>query len=165
VFGVEIRDVPADVDVRRTLAEWSLEEWKNDFPDDTLDWYLDLYDESSHGDGLPVCLAAFAHGKVVGTASLIADDELPGAPEPGPWVAAVFVEPSSRGRGLGARLVAEATWRGHALGFSEVFLYTEAGSEWYAGLGWHPVREAQLAGHPVTVMVHRDVDDRAVTTT
>lgn len=152
---VDIVDVPDDETVRRTLAEWSLAEWASDFPDDTLDWYLDLYEQSSHSPDLPVCLAAFADGRVVGTASLIADDELPGATEPGPWVAAVFVEPGSRGGGVGAALVAEAVARGHALGHYEVFLYTESGADWYAVSGWRPVREARLAGHAVTVMVHR----------
>lgn len=163
MIDVEIRDVPADDAVRRTLAEWSLAEWADDFPDDTLKWYLDLYESSSRDDGLPVCVAAFMNGRVVGTASLIEDDELPDAVEPGPWVAAVFVEPSSRGQGVGAALVAEVARRAHALGFAEVFLYTEAGAEWYTRSGWRTVREARLAGHPVTVMVHRDVT--GVTTT
>jgi GNAT superfamily N-acetyltransferase len=156
VVGIEIGDVPADAVVRRTLADWSLAEWADDFPDDTIEWYLDLYEESSRDDRLPVCLAAFMNDRVVGTASLIADDELPDALEPGPWVAAVFVELSSRGQGVGASLVAEAARRGHALGFSEVFLYTESGAEWYARMGWQRVRVARLARHPVTVMVHRD---------
>lgn len=163
MVGIEIGDVPVDPATRRTLAEWSFAEWADDFPDDTLEWYLDLYEHSSQGDGLPVCLAAHVNGRVVGTASLIEDDELPDAAEPGPWVAAVFVEPSSRGRGVGAALVAEATRRGHALGFSEVFLYTESGAEWYAKAGWRAVRVARLSGHPVTVMVHRD--EIGVTTT
>ena len=152
---VRIVDVPVDDGVRRTLAEWSLDEWAADFPDDTLDWYLDLYEESSRGDGLPVCLAAMVDKRVVGTASLIADDELPDAVEPGPWVAAVFVEPGSRGKGVGVALVAEAVRRGHAMGFDQIYLYTRSGASWYEKLGWQPVRTAELSGHDVTVMVHR----------
>ena len=147
--------MPVDETVRRTLAEWSLAEWAVDFPDDTIDWYLDLYEQSARGDGLPVCLAALVDGRPVGTASLIADDELPGATEPGPWVAAVFVEPASRRGGAGAALVAEAARRGHDMGFDEIYLYTETGASWYEKSGWQRVREAELAGHPVTVMVHR----------
>lgn len=154
-MNVRIVDMPVDDAVRRTLAQWSLTEWADDFPDDTLDWYLDLYEESSRSAGLPVCLVAERDGRPVGTASLIADDELPGALEPGPWVAAVFVEPGSRHTGVGAALVAEAVRRGHAMGFEEIFLYTEAGASWYEKSGWQSVREARLADHPVTVMVHR----------
>lgn len=153
--------MPRDPNVRRRLAEWSLVEWASDFPNDTVDWYLDLYEASSGGDDLPVCLTAWFDGELAGTASLIEDDELPGAEEPGPWVAAVYVEPSVRGNGVGSALVAEATRRGHALGYDEVFLYTESGEQWYAQSGWVRLREAQLAGHSVTVMVHRQV----VTTT
>lgn len=147
--------MPVDDGVRRTLAEWSLAEWAGDFPDDTIDWYLDLYEKSSRGPDLPVCLVALVDDRPVGTASLIDDDELPGATEPGPWVAAVFVEPGSRHRGAGAALVAEAVRRGHAMGFDEIFLYTEAGAPWYEKSGWRIVRTAELAGHDVTVMVHR----------
>lgn len=154
-MNLRIADVPADDSVRRMLAEWSLVEWAGDFPDDTIDWYLDLYAESSEGRGLPVCLVAEIDGIPVGTASLIADDELPDATESGPWVAAVFVEPGSRRSGVGAALVAEAVSRGHAMGFDEIFLYTESGAPWYEKTGWQRVREAELAGHPVTVMMHR----------
>lgn len=158
---VQVVDVPVDDGVRRTLAEWSLAEWAGDFPGDTIDWYLDLYDASARADGLPVCLMAVIDGRPVGTASLIEDDELPGATEPGPWVAAVFVEPGSRRAGVGAALVAEAVRRGHAMGFDEIYLYTEAGASWYEKSGWQAVRTAELAGHDVTVMVHRE----GVTTT
>lgn len=154
-MDVQIVDVPVDESVRRTLAEWSLAEWAGDFPDDTIDWYLDLYDASARDHGLPVCVVALVDGSPVGTASLIADDELPEAVEPGPWVAAVFVEPGSRGEGVGAALVAEVVRRGHAMGFDEVYLYTETGASWYEKSGWRAVRTAELAGHDVTVMVHR----------
>ena len=154
-MSVEVGDVPSDAVARETLARWSLAQWSRDFPGDTLEWYLDLYEQAATGPGLPVCLAATVDGVLAGTASLVADDELPDATEPGPWVAAVFVAPEHRGRGAGEALVREAVRRARSLGFGEVYLYTETGVDWYATMGWEPVRVAGLAGHPVTVMVHR----------
>ncbi|MEY4010410.1 MAG: hypothetical protein RLZZ93_1102, partial [Actinomycetota bacterium] len=33
-----------------------------------------------------------------------------------------------------------------------LWLYTESETEWYAAMGWQRVRQAELNGHPVTVM-------------
>jgi GNAT superfamily N-acetyltransferase len=91
-------------------------------------------------------------GEFVGTASLIADDELPDALEPGPWVAAVYVTESHRGRGVGRALVSALQQRGSDLGVTEMYLYTEKGATWYQSMGWHERRVASLSGHDVTVM-------------
>lgn len=152
---IRVEDVPRDHGLRLTLAHWSLAEWVHDFPDDTIEWYLDLYEEASQVRGLPSVFVAHLDGKLAGTASLVADDELPDAVEPGPWVAAVFVTPPARRKGVGEALVCAAIDRAREMGFAEVFLYTSDGAEWYRSSGWEVVRTTVLAGHPVTVMVHR----------
>lgn len=152
---IRVEDVPRDHGLRLTLAHWSLAEWVHDFPDDTIEWYLDLYEEASRVRAVPSVFVAHLDGKLAGTASLVADDELPDAVEPGPWVAAVFVTPPARRKGVGQALVHAAIERAGALGLEEVYLYTENGVEWYRSSGWEIVRTAELAGHPVTVMVHR----------
>jgi hypothetical protein len=88
-----VLDMPNNEALRATAAQWSFSEWGKLYPDDSVQWYLDLYAASDHDDhALPVCLAAVNEdGSIVGTASLIENDELPNAPEPGPWVAAVYV--------------------------------------------------------------------------
>lgn len=152
---IRVEDVPRDHGLRLTLAHWSLAEWVHDFPDDTIDWYLDLYEEASRARSVPSVFVAHLDGKLAGTASLVADDELPGAVEPGPWVAAVFVTPPARRKGVGEALVRAAIDRARDLGFGEVYLYTRDGVEWYRSSGWEVVRTTELAGRPVTVMVHR----------
>jgi len=152
---IRVEDVPRDHGLRLTLAHWSLAEWVHDFPDDTIDWYLDLYEEASRVCSVPSVFVAHLDGKVAGTASLVADDELPGAVEPGPWVAAVFVTPPARRKGVGEALVRAAIDRARDLGFGDVYLYTRDGVEWYRSSSWEVVRTTELAGRPVTVMVHR----------
>jgi len=152
---IRVEDIPRDHGLRLTVAHWSLAEWVHDFPDDTIDWYLDLYEEASRVRGLPSVFVAHLDGKLAGTASLVADDELPGASEPGPWVAAVFVTPPARRKGVGGAVVRAAIDRARDLGLPEVYLYTGTGIDWYLDAGWEVVRVAELAGHPVTVMVHR----------
>jgi hypothetical protein len=86
-----IGPMPQDNNVRLQSARWAVEQWKRDFPYDTVDWYLNLYNAADSANSLPVVHAALLNDEFVGTASLIADDELPDATEPGPWIAAVFV--------------------------------------------------------------------------
>lgn len=156
----DIVDMPVDDSVRLVAAEWSITEWGLYFPDDTIDTYLDLYSLADvDPSALPIALAAMSGDEIVGTASLVVDDELPNAPEPGPWIAAVYVHASSRSLGVGRRLVDAATLRAGELGFAEVYLYTHDTSAWYESFGWTRVRPGDLHGHAVTVM-KRSTSDR-----
>jgi GNAT superfamily N-acetyltransferase len=151
---ISIVEMPGDDAIRLQSATWAVEEWKRDFPYDTVDWYLNLYTQSDSSASLPVVLAAFLDNEFVGSASLIADDELPDAPEPGPWVAAVYVAESARGQGIGARLVKELLARAGHLGIQRVYLYTQHGAPWYETMGWTTCRIARLQDHDVTVMTY-----------
>lgn len=149
---MRIIDIPTDPAVRRMVAAWCVAEWPHLFPDDTDRWYLDMYSEAdSTGARPPHALVAFDGDEIVGTASLVVDDELPGAMEPGPWLAAVYVVPSHRGHGIGRALVREVLERAEA----DVWLYTENEVTWYESMGWSRVRESAVNGHSVTVMVSR----------
>jgi GNAT superfamily N-acetyltransferase len=147
-----IGPMPLDNNVRLQSARWAVEQWKRDFPYDTVDWYLNVYDASDSATTLPVVRAALLNDEFVGTASLIADDELPDAPEPGPWIAAVFVAQWARRQGIGEALIDSLTARARELGFSTVYLYTEHGAPWYEKMGWTRLRVTQLSDHNVTVM-------------
>ena len=154
-MALHIIDMPDDSEFQELVAFICVNYWKRDFPLDTAQWYLDLYADSLSGDALPVVLVALQNGEFAGTASLIADDELPDATEPGPWVAAVYVADEYRGLGIGTTLVGQLQQRARALGLSEIFLYTENGTAWYEAMGWKQLRTAELSGHDVTVMSHK----------
>jgi len=151
-----VLDMPNNEALRATAAQWSFGEWGKLYPDDSVQWYLDLYAASDHDDhALPVCLGALnSDGAIIGTASLIENDELPNAPEPGPWVAAVYVDAANRGTGVGGELVSEILRRARNLGFDDVYLYTESVSKWYESMGWKTIRTDDSLGVQVTVMVH-----------
>lgn len=151
-MSITIVDMSHDASVRLQSATWAVEEWKRDFPYDTVDWYLSLYARADESPTLPIVLAAFVDDNFVGSASLIEDDELPDATEPGPWVAAVYVAETDRGRGIGAALVRELVNRAQELGIAQLFLYTQNGAPWYVDMGWRTCRVARLADHEVTVM-------------
>jgi len=145
-------DMPDDAGVQSFIAKTCVSFWRRDFPHDTDEWYLTLYAESLRSQTLPIVLIAHMGDEVVGTASLIADDELPDATELGPWLAAVFVEEERRGTGVGTALVQEMMTRARALQIERLYLYTENAAAWYQLMGWRTLRTARLSDHDVTVM-------------
>jgi DME family drug/metabolite transporter len=135
-------------------AQWSVEQWRHEFPSDTVDTYLSQYRAAADGaDGvLEVWAALSPDGGLVGVATLVDDDELPDAIEPGPWLAAVYVEPTARGTGIGSALVSHVASRAGALGHEHLFLYTADRRDWYERRGWLAIRESAVRGTAVTVM-------------
>ena len=138
----------------QTAAEWSFEAWKHDFPSDTVQTYLDQYAlaASEPEELLEVFAATDSHGNLLGVATLVDDDELPDAPEPGPWLAAVFVTPSAREFGVGSALVEHVVNRARELGYPKIYLYTEHQELWYASKGWTKIRDIVFLGLHHTVM-------------
>ena len=149
---LSIIDMPDDVRLQQCAADACVAYWKRDFPLDTNQWYLDLYEQSLASQGLPIVVVAVRDGEFVGTASLITDDELPNAKEPGPWLAAVLVVDSYRHQGIGSELVRAVEERAAQQGITKIFLYTEHGTAWYQSKGWQYVRTTPLSDHDVTVM-------------
>lgn len=138
----------------REAAEVSYTTWHHEFPDDTVETYLEQYVLAAEpGDRLVEVYAALSdEDELLALATLVDDDELPGVVEPGPWLAAVWVRPSVRRRGIGGEIVAHVRQRAAVLGIERLFLYTEDMADWYASRGWRREREATLNGLAVTVM-------------
>ncbi|MFM7146031.1 MAG: GNAT family N-acetyltransferase [Actinomycetales bacterium] len=135
-------------------ARWSVEAWRHEFPDDTVQTYLDQYalTQDPQGRLIEVYAAVDRRGSLRGLATLVDDDDLPNATEPGPWLAAVFVHPDVRRCGIGSRLVDHVTSRAATLGHETLYLYTEHSVDWYRSKGWTIVRDTTLNGLPHVVM-------------
>ena len=89
--------------------------------------------------GLPIALVAHRGADFLGTASLLVSD-LDERPHYTPWIAAVWIEPAFRSRGLGRRLVDHAVDYGFSLGIPRVYLTARpARRSYYEELGWTPI--------------------------
>jgi GNAT superfamily N-acetyltransferase len=85
---------------------------------------------------IPLALVAHEDGCFLGTASVIASD-LAERPQLTPWVAAVWVEPQARRRGVGAALVDRAAQACFALGIGRAYLCARPErADFYQRLGW-----------------------------
>ncbi len=138
----------------QTAAEWSFAAWHHEFPSDTVQTYLDQYAlAASKPEKLIEIYAAIDNQEnLLGVATLVDDDELPNAPELGPWLAAVFVAPDARLFGVGSALVERVVGRTRELGYSTLYLYTEHAQAWYLDKGWVKIREIVFLGLHHTVM-------------
>lgn len=91
-------------------------------------------------------------GLPLGMASLRLNDGI--RPDIGPWLGSVYVDPSVRARGIGAKLVREIERKARALGYLKIYLltYEDTLPAWYAGLGWKTIGIDVCHGNQVTVM-------------
>jgi GNAT superfamily N-acetyltransferase len=110
-----------------------------------------LRDNTSDSD-IPFALIAHDSAKFLGTASVIASD-LKERPQLTPWIAAVWVEPEARGRGVGAALVDRATQACFELGIAQAYLCARpALTGFYERLGWTPI-ERDVGPHRLGIFI------------
>ena len=151
---VNIADAPQHW---QRAAELSVIEWKAIFTDDSVQTYIDLYGHAGKYAGrfVETYVAVSADDELIGMATLVDDDELPNAPEPGPWLAAVLTLPTHRGHGVASSVIQRIVHRAHQLKLPAIYLYTSDQQQWYANKGWKPLRETELNGIAHTVMILR----------
>ena len=132
--------------LHQQAAEMSRVAWKLDFPEDTTQTYLDMFNVNGTYAGrfVEVFAAINQANELLGLATLVDDDGLPGATEPGPWLAAVFVVPEARKLGVGSALIDHVVNRSRELGYPEIFLYTDHQQQWYEKRGWMYTRDTFL---------------------
>jgi GNAT superfamily N-acetyltransferase len=97
--------------------------------------------ENLNGTAVPFAVVAHEDGLFLGTASVILSD-LDERPEYTPWVAAVWVDPEHRRRGVGAALVRKAAQGALESGTDLVYLCAlPERRDFYERLGWQRLEE------------------------
>ena len=138
----ELFDSVAD---RIWLAWWE----PNGYP---LAYIEERLKENLQDTPIPLALVAHHGSTFLGTASVIACD-LDERPHLTPWVAAVWVEESARGHGIGAALVDAAAQACFASGFERAYLCARARmTGFYERLGWTRI-EQRVGPHRLNVFV------------
>lgn len=92
-----------------------------------------LLADATDPDRLPLCRIALDGGRLLGTASLIDNDD-PARPQLWPWLAAVWVAPEVRAQGIGSMLVQAIRADAARLGIAALHLGTDRPG-WYARFG------------------------------
>ena len=144
----DLRQFPEffDIVAERIWQAW----WKAD--GHPLDYISGRLSENLSDTPIPFALVAHDGETFLGTASVIASD-LAERPQFTPWVAAVWVDPRARRRGVGAALVNRAALDCFALGVSRAYLCARPQrSGYYERLGWTSI-ERDVGRHRMGVLI------------
>jgi predicted N-acetyltransferase YhbS len=134
-----------------TLAQWFYGEWSYLCPGRTVADIERLVAERTHTDRIPLALVAFEGGELVGTICLKVQD-METRPDLTPWLAALYVVPHWRRKGIGARLVSAIETKAQELRVARLYLYTPKSAAFYAGLGWQVLERTEYQYSSVTIM-------------
>jgi predicted N-acetyltransferase YhbS len=124
-------------DLLPTVAAWIYNEWWASVDGANIGELTELLQAHLIQDQMPLTLVASLERCPVGTATLLAHDiDTEQWPELSPWLAAVYVAPEYRHRGIGEGLVNAIVAQATAFGMGALYLSTVGREEFYARLGW-----------------------------
>jgi polyamine oxidase len=170
-MAIEIAEIAEHQSLAPLLARWHAAEWSYLYPNWTEATALEEFQAQTRRGQVPTTWLAFdgpgrSEADLVGSVSLIDDDELPGFESTGPWLASLYIRPDSRSRGLGSLLMRHCLREARRLGVETVHLFTAGQEAFYAERGWRVEATAVAVGPdgvatPATVM-SRATDPTAV---
>lgn len=137
--------------VLETLAAWHHAQWSYLNPQRTLAERIARLQGHLQRQAIPTTFVALEGDAPMGSASLVVCD-LTKRPELTPWLAAVFVAPQFRQRGIGDALVARVEQEARGLGVARIYLFTPDRAPFYARRGWQALAEDTCNEEPITVM-------------
>jgi len=147
---VTVRELPNRGRVVRLLARWLFGEWGG-LSRRPFRAYVRKVRESLREDPLPFTVVAFAGSRPVGCASCWEQDmHIRG--DLSPWLAAVYVDPTFRNRGIGSRLCREVEARAGLLAYEKLYLFTPDRENFYERMGWKTVERVVYRGQDVAIM-------------
>lgn len=118
------------------LTQWFIEEWAPWYgPEGPGDAKQDL-EECCRQEGLPICLIAFNESKtVLGTVAL-KSKSIGSKRSDGPWMSALLVSKSHRGKGVGTALIEAIEKEARRLDFTSVYCSTNTAEGTLQHRGW-----------------------------
>jgi GNAT superfamily N-acetyltransferase len=133
------------------VARWAHGKWGHRPPARTVEQTEAGFRTRLNRDHIPLTLIALEGEQPLGMASIFVQD-MSIRPELTPWLAAVFVAPDQRGKGIGSALVQAIEAKAHELGVTRLYLFTPDKQSFYARLGWSPVEWAEYRTERVLIM-------------
>jgi GNAT superfamily N-acetyltransferase len=102
-------------------------------------------------EALPLALIALRDGVFLGTATL-RHDSITTHAHLGPWLAAFYVRPELRGRGIGATLVEAIEAAARRLGFAQLYAGSARAASLFERAGWQVLEHVSYHGEQIAIL-------------
>lgn len=116
----------------------------------TVSYLEGLLAEHLAGKPIPTTFVAVQDGSPIGSVSFIESD-MAERPTLTPWLAALYVQPPFRKRGIGSQLVGHLVNHAAKAGFSRIYLSADDQVPLYGRLGFKII-ETDVGSHKLTIM-------------
>ena len=146
---VPLSAVPA---TREVVTDWL---WQAFGSDNSRDFYASVIDSSLSGADLPLTFVALDDDRPVGTVGLWRCD-LISRQDLFPWLAALYVDESSRGKGVSEALQQHVMTYAQARGYPRLWLWSTF-EGYYERSGWLPQGEALEYPDKPVKLYYRDL--------
>ncbi|HNB26244.1 MAG TPA: GNAT family N-acetyltransferase [Alphaproteobacteria bacterium] len=146
-----IRRLDADTPEAELAARWRYDAFFAEDGDTLENSRAALMDFLRHQDGYEIGLVAEWNGAPAGLC-LFVRKEIEPKHDLTPWLAALFVAPAFRRRGIGAALVRAIEDHARSVGAGTLHLYTLEAEPFYAGLGWKTRERFDWHGEDMALM-------------
>ena len=128
---MKIINLSARPEFKEQVTDWL---WQAFGSENSRDFFASIVNSSLRPEGLPVTFVALLDDKPVGTVGLWRCD-LISRQDLYPWLAALYIDESQRGCGLGAQLQHHVEAFSRRTGFRELYLYATF-ANYYERFGW-----------------------------
>lgn len=132
-------------------ASWAYSQWGTQKTNGSLDRAMQQFTKGAQHGAMPLTLIAFHNDLPAGMASLWQND-CEERPTHTPWLAALFVHPNHRKKGIAAALVQEIENEAKLLGFEELNLITMRAALYYKKLTWQEKEQLTTTHGLETIM-------------
>ena len=134
--AISIRRLAPDTPEAELAARWRYDAFFAD-GGDTFENSRDALHGFLRRQGYEIALLAECDGKPAGLCLFVRDEADPNPrPDLTPWLAALYVAPEYRKRGIGEALIKAIEDHARAVGTQTLYLYTSEAEAFYARLGW-----------------------------
>jgi len=135
-----------------TVSKWITDEWGRESPGMTQESIEEKFRSYLNRNVIPLTLLAMVENQPVGTASLVFHD-MQDRQELSPWLAAVYVLPEYRGKGIGSKLVKVIELLSASLDVEQLYLFTPDRESFYARMNWTVLERTSFREKDVVIMV------------
>jgi GNAT superfamily N-acetyltransferase len=134
-----------------TVAKWVMDEWGHESPGMTQESLEEKFRTHLKRKAIPLTLLAMDEERPLGTASLVFYD-MKDRQDLSPWLAAVYVLPEHRGKGIGLKLVKSIELLSANLEVEKLYLFTPDREAFYAHMNWTVLERTRHREKDVVIM-------------